>query len=382
MNPTEPHTYPRRILLMVTGRSPQVVTETLYALCREQDPPFVPTEVRIVTTSEGAQDARLSLLSEDPGWFGRLRRDWDLPEIRFGPEQIQMLTDGEGRPLADIRTRADNDQAADVIVDTVRRITDDDQCALHVSLAGGRKTMGYFLGYALSLYGRPQDRLSHVLVSPPFESNRDFFYPTPSPRVIYTVHAVPAQQRPLDARDGRVTLADIPFVRLRDHLPGHLKVLESGLMSFSEVVATTQQALEPSSVTLDYPQGLLRIDDGSTVHMPPAALAFYGWIARRMRQGLGPVAIPTDGVVEESYLAGYLDEYRLAGSRPLSIKNLDNEQGLSKVFFEQRKHRIKKALEQQLGPRAYRYDLQPIEPGPPIRWGLTMAPEAIAFIEE
>jgi CRISPR-associated protein (TIGR02584 family) len=76
MTPTQPHTYPRRVLLMVTGRSPQVVTETLYALCRDQDPPFVPTEVQVITTSEGAQDARLSLLLEDPGWFHRLCRDW------------------------------------------------------------------------------------------------------------------------------------------------------------------------------------------------------------------------------------------------------------------------------------------------------------------
>ena len=30
--------------------------------------------------------------------------------------------------------------------------------------------MGFYLGYALSLYGRTQDRLSHVLVSSPYES--------------------------------------------------------------------------------------------------------------------------------------------------------------------------------------------------------------------
>lgn len=65
--------------------------------------------------------------------------------------------------------------AADAIVELVRRCTQDDQTALHVSIAGGRKTMGFFMGYALSLYGRPQDRLSHVLVSAPFESNHDFY---------------------------------------------------------------------------------------------------------------------------------------------------------------------------------------------------------------
>jgi len=34
-----PGAFARRILLMVTGRTPQVVTETLYALAVGQDPP-------------------------------------------------------------------------------------------------------------------------------------------------------------------------------------------------------------------------------------------------------------------------------------------------------------------------------------------------------
>jgi len=54
-NRKEPHEHPRRILLMVTGRTPQVVTETLYALSVKRDPPFIPTEVHLVTTAEGAR---------------------------------------------------------------------------------------------------------------------------------------------------------------------------------------------------------------------------------------------------------------------------------------------------------------------------------------
>jgi len=75
--------------------------------------------------------------------------------------------------------------------------------------------MGFYLGYALSLFGRPQDRLSHVLVSSPFKSNPNFFYPAPVERVIF---ATGPDQRPLDASDATVTQADIPFVRLRDGL--------------------------------------------------------------------------------------------------------------------------------------------------------------------
>ena len=42
----------RRILMCVSGMSPAVVTETLYALLT-QDEPFVPDEVHVITTHKG-----------------------------------------------------------------------------------------------------------------------------------------------------------------------------------------------------------------------------------------------------------------------------------------------------------------------------------------
>lgn len=223
-----PERYPRRILLCVTGLSPQIVTETLYALATLGQSRFIPTEVHLITTLEGAEQARLTLLSEDPGWFHRLRQDYRLPEIRFSLDSLHILRDAEGRPLRDIRQVTDNEAIADLITAQVRQLTADPECAVHASIAGGRKTMGFYLGYALSLFGRSQDRLSHVLVSSPFESNRDFFYPTPEERVIHTPDG-----RAVDASDAEVVLANIPFVRLRDGLQETL--LEPGA-SFSAVV--------------------------------------------------------------------------------------------------------------------------------------------------
>lgn len=154
----EPYQYSKRILLVITGLSPQVVTETLYALAISQEQVFVPTEIHVVTTAEGAQRARLTLLSDEPGWFYRLCADYGLPSIAFDSEHIQVLEDSKGNPLQDIRTPEENACVADQISELVRGFAQDEQAALHVSIAGGRKTMGFYLGYALSLYGRPQDR--------------------------------------------------------------------------------------------------------------------------------------------------------------------------------------------------------------------------------
>lgn len=159
----------RRVLLAVTGLSPQIVTETLYALMRE-GADAVPHEVHIITTVEGAERVRLALLSEQLGWFQRFLADFHLPAITFNAECIQVLRGPDGMPLTDIRSAEDNACAADQIAEAVRRFTADEQVHLHLSLAGGRKTMGFFAGYALSLWGRDGDRLTHVLVSDPYES--------------------------------------------------------------------------------------------------------------------------------------------------------------------------------------------------------------------
>ena len=42
-NPSE---YTKRILLAVSGLTPQIVTETIYALAMRVEDPFVPTEVK------------------------------------------------------------------------------------------------------------------------------------------------------------------------------------------------------------------------------------------------------------------------------------------------------------------------------------------------
>ncbi len=55
----------QRPTLAVSGLTPRVVTESLYALAADEHAPFVPTEVHLITSAEGARRAELSLLSDD-----------------------------------------------------------------------------------------------------------------------------------------------------------------------------------------------------------------------------------------------------------------------------------------------------------------------------
>jgi len=364
-------THHQRILLTVTGLSPQVVTETLYALHYQDE--MLPTEIHLLSTTEGAERAKLTLLTED--WFGRLCRDYRLPAINFSETHIHILENAQGQPLDDIRGLADNQAAADGISDWVRRFTQDDDSNLHVSIAGGRKTMGFYAGYALSLFGRSQDRLSHVLVSPPYESHPQFYYPTPYPYIIYTQGQ---NSKPLDSQNAEVTLADIPFVRLRHGLP---EAILNGRSSYTAAVNSAQENLGPAHIQIDLAGQTLYLA-GKPLRLPPAELAFYSWLARRKLNGLPPAPCPADGAPESGYADEYLGEYRQIRQPAAAMERTQNTLagGMEKAFFMERKSKINKQIKTLLGIHADGYLLQAIGKRPNTRYEVGVLAGRIIYL--
>ena len=258
-------TYNKRILLSVTGMSPAVVTETLYALVTEKG--FIPTEIRVITTLQGKNKLLEGLLGivggrkERAGALEEFIADYGeqygFSHIHFDESCIEVISNTSGEKLADIRTPEENDLAANQIVKLVGQLCQDEHSAIHVSIAGGRKTMGFFLGYALSLYGRKQDSLSHVLVSAEFENVRDFYYPKPYPHEIFNDKGVA-----LDALQGKVMLAEIPWVRLGLGVPEELL---KNTISYSDSVNKAQQILDTPTLTFLAPMEERNVQFGSQI---------------------------------------------------------------------------------------------------------------------
>ncbi|MBK1645216.1 TIGR02584 family CRISPR-associated protein [Thiocapsa imhoffii] len=367
---------PRRILLAVTGLTPQIVTETLYALaCRGADT-WIPHEIHLITTATGANNARLNLLAGER-WFHRLCEDYALPSIAFTPEHIHVLRDAEGRPLDDIRTQGDNTLAADVITETLRQLTADPASELHVSIAGGRKTMGYYLGYALSLYGRPQDRLSHVLVSDPFETNRDFYYPTPYEHPIHSRRG--EKEITVDARNARVDLADIPFVMLRDGLPERLR---TGQASFTRVVATANRGLQAPGLVLDVTRREAWADDEG-LGLSETEFLILLWLAERAVRGERATDWSAQALAEEFLaLAGQVLN-TMSGAYERIEKAITERKAITircAKYFEPHKSRINGKLETVLGARAAeRYQIVTAKDGERVTVFLPLKPEQITI---
>lgn len=364
----------RNILVCVTGLSPQIVTETVYALSVQATSAWMPDEVYLLTTLRGAENARLKLLSREPGWFHRLRADYGLPEIRFDESHVHVIRRQDGAPLDDIRDDADNRSAADFIAETVRRLTQDATTHVHASIAGGRKTMGFYLGYAMSLYGRAQDRLSHVLVSAPFESHPEFYYPTPETRVITSLDR---GQDALDCSQAHVWLGDIPFVRLREGLPERL--LE-GKASFSEAVAAAGRAMHAPRLWLSAGQ-CAATADGERLDLGPTEFAVLLWFARQASAYRGEIdwtdakTVSTFLAVAREVMTPSSGEYERLEE---ALKWRLNDPKALGDYFEPQKSRINKILQKALGKFASaRYAIRRTGPRGASRYSLPLDPGQI-----
>ncbi len=206
-------------LLAITGLSPQVVTETLYAI-HQQGQPW-PDELIILTTRKGKEQAELGLChprgKQQNSMLDQCCIDLKRPPFGENKIHIKVVPDHHGHPVDDARSREDQEALADFIVKEVAQLCADPKRIVHASLAGGRKTMTFFLGYAMSLFARQNDQLSHVLITPvEYEGLRGFYYPTPYTNPIEGR----GENQHLDTHEDKVQviLADIPFIRQRDNI--------------------------------------------------------------------------------------------------------------------------------------------------------------------
>jgi CRISPR-associated protein (TIGR02584 family) len=264
----------RDVLVALCGFTPQVVTETLWALAHRALPTY-PAEVWILTTESGRRKCREALLAPSGAVARYVREYRPRPEPRCGPAQIIVLKGANGKPLDDVRSEQDHRAIADQVAEFLRRQTERADTRLHCSVAGGRKTMGVLLAAALQLYGRPDDRLYHVLVPPEFESLDDFFYPPKHPRRLTLKDG-----RRLSTEQAMIDLAEIPYMRLRGLLSSQQLSAMSGLSEAVEIAQRRLRSLvDPEKVRIDTARDSLQIGD-QTIRLSPAHLTIYRALAR------------------------------------------------------------------------------------------------------
>jgi len=209
------------VLVAVVGISPAILTETVWALAHEKSP-TLPDKIVVLTTTTGKvcleREMFIAAKGLPSGWQrlvsslseegfdveGKLQFGLADYHIRLFPSKNRM------RNVEDITSFEDNAAAADMILDTLRGFTEQPNTRVLASIAGGRKTMGALMMSCMSLLGREQDRVLHVLVNPPFDSPLSPPFLFPEIKVKYqTRDGKVVKEKP------KVDLVDVPFVRMR-----------------------------------------------------------------------------------------------------------------------------------------------------------------------
>lgn len=387
----------KHVLLCVAGTTPQIVTETLWALKTRGEQI---DEIRVITTLTGRDRIREQLLDPKRGQFFAFCRDYgiDPGRIRFDESMITLLRSADERTLEDIRTPDDNAQAADQIAGLVRKLTEDPLTKLHASVAGGRKTMSVYLAVAMHLFGRTQDRLSHVLVSEEMESHADFFYIPPKPRILTIKDRSGKVVKKISTAHAKIHLADIPFIRMRGLLTERFL---AGSQTYGELVARAQEELDllesSNDLQINVRKREVRVAGRATT-LPKGELFYYILFAylRRENRGIdGMVSLDEitssdiDAVfrlltaIQEKELGleectsypgyGFLQgiAQRLDNRHPNDIEEL-------RATFQSNRSKINRKLDAAGLPE--RYQIRSTGERGAIRYGLEISPERIIVI--
>lgn len=250
----------REIFIFVVGYTPQIVTETIYSLAVRK-PPIKPSEIILITTQQGKKITVESLIEKKI--LEDLFKEYKIPKC---PIKFEIPQDDLGLQLDDIRTQKDNDAVSNLINRIIKEKTESVENRLHCSIAGGRKTMSFYLGAALQLYGRAQDKLYHVLVSPEFETNRDFFYkPKKNKKIVMPNGKI------LNTDDAKVELAELPFMRIGEK--ANIKA-----DSFDQSIKAGQEFINNSiimeNINVDINNAQIKIGE-KEIKLPPSQLALY-----------------------------------------------------------------------------------------------------------
>ena len=267
-------TTPKHVLISVVGLSPQVITETLYYYWCLASPPVPITEVYALTTLHGKQVLEDTILG-DSGKLKAFCNDYNLPPIHFDSAKIHLLKGADGQPMADILSVIDNEALANQLIAFVRKLAASTDICLHASIAGGRKTMGFYIGLAMQFYGRPGDTLSHVLVNPELE-NREFFYPPPN-----GADVILDDGRTIPADEIRLELAEIPLLLLKEKIPFLNELTDAGYTELIQIAQREYNALQAiAPVVVNTFSRCLEIGE-VTVNLTPLELALYLFFAQR-----------------------------------------------------------------------------------------------------
>lgn len=263
----------KNILIAVSGLTPQIISETFFCLAVKKKIQI--DEILVITTARG----RDIILGNDKEYnkkrkypplekeLNRMCKMYNLKRPVFPFTNIKVAEE-QSVELYDIRDDRHNILFPNKVCEIVKEKTNSKETVLHCSISGGRKTMSVDLAFALSLFGRIDDKLYHVLIDESLEFSK--FFP----------------ESKSEAR--KLEIAEIPYVRLRPLLGDITQNKIFSKMSYIDIVKYTQQQLKIKSsdvLYVDTRGRKIRFGDKEFVKLEPKKFELYFYLINIKREG-------------------------------------------------------------------------------------------------
>lgn len=243
----------KQVLIVVLGTSPAILTETVWALAVNEG--IVPDEIEIWTTKTGKAVFEKAVLTEDAKtgktvWDSLLddlttKRNINITDkLALEDDSWKIFANTKKQHLEDLLTTEDNLATADKMLAELRKY-DEPSTQILLSIAGGRKTMGALALQCMSLVGREEDKVYHVLVTPPFDTGLTppFFFPEKKGKKWQSRET--RDKTTVTDKDAQINLFSVPYIRVR---PLYEEKLKEKVVSFSKLCERVQEKINRKPV--------------------------------------------------------------------------------------------------------------------------------------
>lgn len=220
---------PRTVLIAVTGLSPAVLTETIWALAKHPSHPVIPDIVVVLTTLTGEMKIKEQLFGVNGLWLslrqellGKHHAEDARLDFSETPDRLKVFTRrsaGKRIQLDRMDSLEETEAVGDCLVEEIWNWVGRPDTRVLASISGGFKTMSALMYAAMSLLGGSRDRILHVLVEDPFDGGTRplYFWPGQPEQKLSTTRL--SKSGPigteLRASDMKPVLTDVRFPALR-----------------------------------------------------------------------------------------------------------------------------------------------------------------------
>lgn len=264
------------ILICVTGLTPQIVTETLFCLAVQKKIKI--DQLFIITTARGRDiiSGKDNEYNKQRGYpslkiqLKKLSRQYKIKHPFFNDNDNIIVAREMAADLYDVRNDRHNLLFPNKVCEIIKEKTNDQKNVLHCSISGGRKTMSVDMAFALTLFGREDDKLYHVLVNETLEFNKDFWFPR-------------------DKKEKKlIEISELPLVKLRSLLGDFTKNKIFNELSYTDLVELMQQQLRiktSDKLYIDWRKKWIWYGDNEPENLEPKLIQLYRYLHSKKMEG-------------------------------------------------------------------------------------------------